>query len=140
MFNLEPNKRLVILSAEQAGASAAENAYQSNELRIRLSSKLCDGHIDSVIKCHGQYKGTPEASFLIICDELGVNTLENLAHDFGQECILVAGQRYNGQIGGTLYYPNGAQIGIGDLTLCKPGVDYDASTTIAGTDISFTFE
>lgn len=141
MFNLDTNKRIVILSAEQAGKSAAANANASDVLRTTLSNDLMNGHVDSVLACDGQYKGAPERSFLVICDADTVPHLTRLAGVFDQECVLVGVPVSAGWITGFLRYPDSEHdINIGALALCVPGREYDASTTIHGTGISFHFE
>lgn len=138
MFNLTNSKRLVILSAEQAGETAAFNASRTEYLRDTLAGYLRTGQVDSVIRCNGQYQGTPEASFAVVCDERVVVHLANVAELLNQECILVA-HNNDGDTDGVLLFPNGHRVRVGTLQLCTPRVDYEASTEIHGTDIVFTF-
>lgn len=138
MFNLTNEKCLVIISAEHAERSAAANANATDELRTTLAGYLRTEQADSVLACDGQYKGAPERSFLVICDDRVVLHLANVAEAYNQECVLVGTPRL-GAIDGALLYPNGHAVRIGTLASCVPGQDYDASTTIHGTDIAFHF-
>ena len=141
MFNLDTNKRIVILSAEQADKSESVNAHATDNLRHALSGWLYAGNIDSVLTCDGQYKGAPERSFLIICDADQVNYVAKLANVFNQECVLVVRTLpATGRTVGSLHFPNGCRQRIGTLALCDQGRDYEASTTIHGTGITFCFE
>lgn len=139
MFNLDHAKRLVILSAEQSAKGAAFNANATEQLRQDLAAYLATGHAVSVIKCDGQYKGTPETSFAVICGGELVQTLATLAGCYAQECILVAASDADITEARLVYMDRRPDVGIGELKLCQPGQEYDASTTIGGTNIAFHF-
>ncbi len=140
MFNLTNEKRIVILSAEQADKSDAQNANATEWLRHQLTAELAAGRVDSVVKCSGQYKGTPERSYLVLCNADAVEWLVACGAAFEQECILVVRTLpATGRTVGALYFPNGSRERIGTLALCEQGREYDASTTISGTDIAFHF-
>jgi len=92
MRNMEPHKRVIILSAENSKLS-----YKENEQRTRvLQTILEENHLVHQWAL-GNYKGTTETSFIVLPrDNDEVTLLRNVAFmTFEQEIILF--QASNGQ-------------------------------------------
>ena len=145
MFELESNKRLVVMSAQLDRHSGREAAEAHRSLQLLLATEQAHGMIDALIPCAGMYKSTSERSFAVICniDALhGQGGLLAVARLFQQESVLVARQRGD-DITGVLVFCDGSgeeDVDLGKLVQCDPAKTYDAYTRIMGTRFEFTFE
>lgn len=103
------NRLYVILSAEQAGKSADDNAERTAQLYGYLE-RYFSGMYDAVV---GHFKGTSENSFIVQCkDHREVGELFNQAQNFDQECIMVIDPKARG----FLLYSNLKMESIGSVT------------------------
>ena len=144
MFELESNKRLVVMSAQLDQHSGHEAAEAHRSLQLLLATYQAHDIIDALIPCAGMYKSTSERSFAVICniDALhGPGGLIDTARRFGQESVLVARQ-WGDAITGALIFCDGSEedVDLGKLVQCDPAKTYDAYTRICGTLFEFTFE
>jgi hypothetical protein len=143
MFELESNKRLVILSAQLDQHSGQEAHEAHRSLQLLLATEQAHGMIDALIPCAGMYKGTSERSFAVICniDALrGQGGLLATARRFHQESVLIARQ-WGEDITGALVFCDGSvDVDLGKLVQCDPAKTYDAYTRVSGTLFEFTFE
>ena len=143
MFELESNKRLVVMSAQLDRHSGPEAADAHRSLQRLLATYQAHGVIDALIPCAGMYKNTPERSFAVICniDALrGQGGLIDTARRFGQESVLIARQWGDDITGALVFCDNSGEEDLGKLVQCDPAKTYDAYTRIMGTRFEFTFE
>ena len=144
MFELESNKRLVVMSAQLDQHSGQEAHEAHRSLQLLLATYQAHDIIDALIPCAGMYKNTPERSFAVICniDALhGPGGLIATARRYQQESVLVARQ-WGEDITGVLVFCDGSEedVDLGKLVQCDPAKTYDAYTRISGTLFEFTFE
>ena len=144
MFELESNKRLVVMSAQLDRHSGPEAAEAHRSLQLLLATYQAHDIIDALIPCAGMYKSTSERSFAVICniDALhGQGGLLATARIYQQESVLVARQ-WGEDITGVLVFCDGSEedVELGKLVQCDPTKTYDAYTRICGTLFEFTFE
>lgn len=94
----------IVLSADKSTASAIENIHRSAELETVLEDR---GH--TFRRATGSYRGVRETSYLIpVTRYTEVNSLRNLAAEFGQESILEIKQGH-----GWLLFTDGTEEYIG---------------------------
>lgn len=98
----------MIVSAEKAGLSAAENALRTETLRRQLESEELPP-----VAVQGRYNGSQEASFLVGAAEGSpeANAVERLAWHWQQDSVLYIDPDKRAY----LVFPNGARRVLGPL-------------------------
>lgn len=99
---INPGLNIIIISAERDNRSKRENLTRTAALHQKLATMKALGSVTAYARATGVWQGTQEASFVVAFDPktwLGVvEELVKIAHEFEQECILLADENRNAEL------------------------------------------